>query len=196
MASQSLSVFSFDSFPVRTVIVNDEPWFVASDVARALSYSHVPHMPRFLDDDEKGVHVLDTLGGKQDVTIINESGLYSLILRSRQPEAKRFKRWVTHEVLPAIRRTGQYSAADSAFSDDELSSLFVVLGAAIHGYEEWRKMREGLRVLKVPGFGNVNEHLMVAQFYAQSLLKRHRGEFIAARRRQGITNDSPAAQQH
>ncbi|MFC3530928.1 BRO family protein [Vogesella facilis] len=123
MAAQTLSigasapaVFSFDSFDVRTLDRDGEVWFVASDVAAALDYTHVPHMTRNLDDDEKGVHIVDTLGGKQELTIINESGLYSAILKSRKPEAKRFKRWVTHEVLPSLRKSGSYALPSIAAS--------------------------------------------------------------------------------
>lgn len=96
------------SFTVRTLLRDGEPWFVATDVCAALGYSHTPHAMRMLDDDEKGVRIVDTLGGEQTLNTVNESGLYSLILGSRKPEAKRFKRWVTSEVLPAIRKTGGY----------------------------------------------------------------------------------------
>ncbi|WP_051189900.1 BRO-N domain-containing protein [Laribacter hongkongensis] len=104
------AVFSFDTHAVRAINRDGEVWFVATDVATALEYSHTPHMLRHLDDDEKGVHIVDTLGGPQDVATISESGLYSAILKSRKPEAKRFKKWVTAEVLPAIRKTGSYAA--------------------------------------------------------------------------------------
>ena len=83
-----------------------EPWFVAADVCRALGLGNSSKAIMPLDDDEKGITISDTLGGKQEMTTINEPGLYSLILRSRKPEAKAFKRWITHEVIPAIRKTG------------------------------------------------------------------------------------------
>lgn len=104
------SVFSFTETAVLRVITDEhgELWFVATDVAAALEYGHAPHMTRTLDDDEKGVRIVDTLGGEQEVSVISESGLYSAILRSRKPEAKRFKKWVTSEVLPTIRKTGRY----------------------------------------------------------------------------------------
>ena len=85
-----------------------EPWFVAADVCRALGLGNSSKAIMPLDDDEKGITISDTLGGKQEMTTINEPGLYSLILRSRKPEAKAFKRWITHEVIPAIRKTGGY----------------------------------------------------------------------------------------
>ncbi len=93
---------------VRVIVIDGDPWFVATDVAAALDYRNAPDMTRFLDDDEKGTHILRTLGGNQEVTIINESGLYAAILKSRKPEAKKFKKWVTSEVLPSIRKTGNY----------------------------------------------------------------------------------------
>ena len=105
------AIFNFHAHAVRILDKDGELWFVASDVASALEYSHTPHMLRHLDDDEKGVQIVDTLGGAQEVSTISESGLYSAILRSRKPEAKRFKKWVTSEVLPAIRKTGTYSTS-------------------------------------------------------------------------------------
>ncbi|MEM9424798.1 MAG: Bro-N domain-containing protein, partial [Spirochaetota bacterium] len=93
---------------VRELEKDGEPWFVAKDVAEILGYSDTQAMTRSLDEDEKGVQTLHTLGGNQELTLISESGLYSAILRSTKPEAKAFKRWVTHEVLPSIRREGRY----------------------------------------------------------------------------------------
>ena len=102
--------FNFVTHSVRVVMREDEPWFVAVDVCRVLEYVNVPQAVGKLDDDEKGIYSIDTLGGQQEMLIINESGLYSLILTSRKPEAKKFKKWVTSEVLPAIRKTGRYEA--------------------------------------------------------------------------------------
>ncbi|MCM0622599.1 BRO family protein [Nocardioides bruguierae] len=100
--------YSFNGHPIRMVIVNGDPWFVAGDAASVLDYREAYHLTRGLDDDEKGPHVVSTPGGDQTVTIINEAGLYSAIIRSRAPRVRDFKRWVTHEVLPSIRRTGSY----------------------------------------------------------------------------------------
>jgi|GEM_PF-786402 len=100
--------FAFDDKPVRVVLVEGEPWWVAHDLAAALEYGVASAMTRHLDDDEKGVSTVHTLGGEQDMLIINESGLYSAILRSRKASAKRFKKWVRAEVLPSIRRYGSY----------------------------------------------------------------------------------------
>lgn len=93
---------------IRTFTIDGEPWFVAADVCRALEIGNPSMTVERLDDDEKGISTIDTLGGKQRMTIINEPGLYSLVLSSRKPEAKAFKRWITHEVIPAIRKYGGY----------------------------------------------------------------------------------------
>ena len=102
-------LISFDSpefGKVRSLLLDGEPWFVASDVCAAIEVDRTA--VRRLDDDEKGVHLMHTPGGEQRLGIINEFGLYSLILSSRKPEAKAFKRWITHEVIPSIRKHGAY----------------------------------------------------------------------------------------
>lgn len=103
-------LFEFESKPVRSLLIGDEPWFVAADVCAVLGTRNSRDALARLDSDEKGVAITDTLGGPQEMSVINESGLYSLTLTSRKPEAKRFKKWVTSEVLPSIRKTGRYEA--------------------------------------------------------------------------------------
>ena len=104
-----LMIFENDAFgKVRTLNLNGEPWFVAADVCKALELGNPSMTVERLDDDEKGISTIDTLGGKQRMAIINEPGLYSLVITSRKPEAKAFKRWITHEVIPAIRKHGMY----------------------------------------------------------------------------------------
>ncbi len=105
----ALHVFTYQDNEVRHFLKDGEPWWVASDVCKILEHSDVSMAVRRLDEDEKGTNSVCTLGGKQSVLCINEPGLYTLILTSRKPEAKAFKRWVTHEVLPALRKTGSYS---------------------------------------------------------------------------------------
>ena len=105
--------FAFDDKPVRVVLVDGEPWWVASDISQALEYRIAGDMTRNLDADEAGTHIVRTssangVSQSREMTIINESGLYSAILRSRKASAKRFKKWVTAEVLPSIRRYGSY----------------------------------------------------------------------------------------
>lgn len=105
-----LQVFNNAMFGnVRIILQGNEPWFVAKDVCDCLDLSNSRKALSRLEDDEKGVTSSDTLGGKQEMATVNEYGLYSLVLSSRKPEAKEFKRWITHDVLPALRRTGSYS---------------------------------------------------------------------------------------
>ena len=105
-----LQVFRNQEFgSVRTLVINNEPWFVGKDVARALGYADTKKaVQRHVDDEDKGRDETPTPGGTQNMVIINESGLYSLVLSSKLPSAKKFKRWVTSEVLPALRKTGNY----------------------------------------------------------------------------------------
>lgn len=106
---EGIKIFERQEFgQVRVVDVNGEPWFVARDVCECLELTNTSQTLSYLDDDEKGITTNDTPGGQQEMSIVSEAGLYSLILRSRKPEAKAFKRWITHEVLPAIRKTGGY----------------------------------------------------------------------------------------
>lgn len=116
----ALTVFNYANTQVRTVVLDGAPWFVAADVCAVLAIANGRDAINSLDEDEKGVATTDTPGGPQRMATINEPGLYSLILRSRKPEAKAFKRWVTHEVLPAIRKTGRYEvepAVPRSFAD-------------------------------------------------------------------------------
>lgn len=116
-----VTIFRKDEFgAVRAVTLEGEPWFVAADVCRALGIGNSRDATARLDDDEKGVVSTDTLGGKQELTIVNEPGLYALVLSSRKPEAKAFKRWITHEVIPSIRKTGGYIAGQETMDDDQL----------------------------------------------------------------------------
>lgn len=100
---------------IRTIIKGDgSVWFVAKDVCDTLEYTRTRNALRILDDDEKGAQNMSTPGGSQEVSIISESGLYTLVLRSNKPEAKKFRKWVTSEVLPQIRRTGAYQVTENA----------------------------------------------------------------------------------
>ena len=106
-----IQIFKNDEFgQVRTTTINGEPWFVGKDVADILGYSNPRDaISKHVDDEDKGVANCDTLGGRQTLSIINESGLYALIIGSKLPTAKKFKRWVTSDVLPSIRKTGSYT---------------------------------------------------------------------------------------
>lgn len=114
-----VQIFQNDEFgEIRTLNKNGEPWFAGKDVAKALGYKYPANaIQRLVDDDDKGVDVLPTPSNEQKMTIINESGLYSLILSSKLPTAKKFKRWVTGEVLPAIRKSGKYELVPVTVED-------------------------------------------------------------------------------
>lgn len=112
---------------VRALEKDGEPWFVLTDVCRVLEIANNRNIAARLDDDEKGVQLVDTLGGPQEMTIVSEAGLYKVILRSDKPKAKPFMRWVTHDVLPSIRKHGGYIMGQESLSDDELlARAFVV----------------------------------------------------------------------
>lgn len=114
-----LQVFKNQEFgSVRTLVINNEPWFVGRDVAEVLGYKNTSKaLSDHVDSEDKGVTKCYTLGGTQNMAIINESGLYSLVLSSKLPSAKKFKRWVTSEVLPALRKTGQYQVKELSGSE-------------------------------------------------------------------------------
>ena len=113
MTDSMIKVFESNEFgTVRTTIIDGEPWFVAADVCKALEINDTHVAMRKLDDDEKDRCLIPTLGGEQNMSVVNEPGLYSLVLTSRKPEAKAFKRWITHEVIPDIRKHGMYMTQD------------------------------------------------------------------------------------
>lgn len=121
----NIQVFNNEEFgEVRTVMVSDEPWFVAADVCKALELSNPTVAVSRLDEDERAKF---NLGRQGEGTIVNEAGLYSLILGSRKPEAKVFKRWITHDVIPAIRKTGGYIQGEESMSDDDLIARALVM---------------------------------------------------------------------
>ncbi|MDE8291192.1 phage antirepressor [Erysipelothrix rhusiopathiae] len=124
-----LQVFKNVEFgSVRTTTIGGQPYFVGKDVADILGYANTRKaLIDHVDEEDKGVTKCDTLGGKQDLTIINESGLYSLILSNKMPNAKKFKRWVTSEVLPAIRKHGLYATDDLIANPDLAIAAFTAL---------------------------------------------------------------------
>jgi anti-repressor protein len=129
--SQAVAPFTFPDTgaDVRTAMIDGEPWFVAADVCAALAIGNHSQATSYLDDDERGVISSETPGGVQSISVVNEPGLYSLILRSRKPEAKAFKRWITHDVLPAIRKTGTYAV-------EQVRALPQTFGEALRAYAD------------------------------------------------------------
>lgn len=136
-----LQIFNNDEFgTVRAVEVNGEPYFVGKDVAEILGYSNSRKaISDHVDEEDKGVTKCDTLGGVQELTVINESGLYSLILRSQLPSAHKFKRWVTSEVLPTIRKHGVYAVEDLINNPDALITALTAL-------KQEREQRKALQI--------------------------------------------------
>ena len=116
MNENEVQVWNYESSEIRTVQINGEPWFVLSDVCKVLELSSPHKVAERLDGDEKGRNQIPTLGGVQEMAVVNESGLYTVILRSDKPQAKPFRKWVTSEVLPSIRKHGSYSV-QSQFAD-------------------------------------------------------------------------------
>lgn len=138
MNTTDISIFRREGVDLRVIVIDDEPWFVASDVASALGYREARDLTRNLDDDEKGPHILRTPGGEQTVSIISEAGLFSAVLRARVPQAKAFKRWVTHEVLPSIRKTGAYAVEQQRALPHDFASALRELLAEVEAHEETR----------------------------------------------------------
>lgn len=117
-------VFNYEATEVRTFLVDGQPWFVAKDICNILDIKNATDSLKNLDqDDLDTTEVIDSLGRPQITNIVNESGLYQLIFQSRKPEAKNFKRWVTHEVLPSIRKTGTYSVENIFENPDALMQI-------------------------------------------------------------------------
>lgn len=144
-----LQNFTFDGSTVRTIMINSEPYFVGKDVAQVLGYSNtrkalIDHVDS--DDKTDGVPIRDSIGREQRPTLINESGIYSLIIGSKLPTAKRFKRWVTSEVLPAIRKHGAY-AVDELLDDPDLA---IKAFTALKEEREKRKALEAQNAVMIP----------------------------------------------
>jgi len=130
MSAVALQSFGFGDQLVRVFDRDGTAWFVANDVCASLEIENPRNAMARLEDDEKGVHTMDTLGGAQQMTIISESGVYALIFTSRKSAAKRFRKWVTQEVLPAIRETGRYEVPPPAANEDRVLDMQGVLGTS------------------------------------------------------------------
>ncbi|HEM3886011.1 TPA: phage antirepressor KilAC domain-containing protein, partial [Streptococcus suis] len=147
-----LQIFKNEQFgEVQLVEINNEPWFIGKEIAEILGYKNSRDaLSKHVDEEDKGVAKRDTLGGSQDQVIINESGLYSLILKSKLPQAKQFKRWVTSEVLPAIRKHGGY------LTDNKLEEALLNPDTLISLATQLKEEREARKQLQV-----ANSQLMV-----------------------------------
>lgn len=119
---ENLQIFNNEEFgQIRTMVIDGEPWFVGKDVAEALGYERPTDTVRKrVDDEDRGISKMETPSGKQEMTIINESGIYTLVLGSKLESAKRFKRWVTSEVLPSIRKNGGYITGQENMTPEQI----------------------------------------------------------------------------
>ena len=159
--SKEIQIFKNDEFgQVRGVLINGEPYLIGKDVAEKLGYKNTSDaLKKHVDDEDKGVAKCDTLGGIQEMTVINESGLYSLILSSKLPNAKKFKRWVTSEVLPQIRKTGSYQIPKMS---KELQAIFMIDGKTEELKNEINGVKKDLEDFKdnAPLFNSECDELM------------------------------------
>lgn len=158
---------------VRVVMQENKPWFVAKDVCDVLEISKYRDALTRLDDDERGSVEVDTLGGKQNMASVNEYGLYSLVLGSRKPEAKEFKRWITHEVLPSIRNTGLYNTCT------ELSpQLQLLINMELQQKEQERQLNE-MKSMQEKQREELHEIREVAAWNPGTEWRKHANKLIA-----------------
>ena len=134
---------------VRMQMIKDEPWFAAKDVCELLGLDNSRQAVSRLDDDEKGVINSDTLGGKQELTFVNESGMYALIFQSRKPQARSFRKWVTGEVLPSLRKYGYYVAPGAQLTDEQREELERVMMGRMRRY---LSRRDYIQVARSTGY--------------------------------------------
>lgn len=161
---------------VRTVLIDDEPYFVGKDVTDILGYGNSRQaLTTNVDDEDKEVHSVDTLGGTQKMTVINESGLYSLILGSKLPTAKKFKKWVTSEVLPSIRKTGSYTTSQMSAMEmiAELANNAVKVEKTLNDYNT--------RLDELEKKSNVNFQHVVNEALTYATLSYEHQKYIKAK---------------
>lgn len=207
--SNSLQLFQNAGFKIRVVMRDGEPWFVAKDVCTCLEIANVSDACSRLDEDERGIVSTDTPSGKQEMLVVSEPGLYSLIGSSKKQEAKAFKRWVNHEVLPSIRKTGSYSVTQPqpqialptnylealkalVASEEAKLALQAELTSEKEAHEKDNEdFRNGLEILNAQKaqIGSQREATAMAtassarahQHFAEKVLETHAGELIALR---------------
>ena len=145
--NQLQKVFNYQGNQLRTVVIDNEPWFVAKDVCEILNHSnHKVAISRLDEDEVSKVYLTDSLGRKQQTNVVNEAGLYSLILTSNKPEAKQFKRWITHEVIPSIRKHGAYMTPETI--EKVLSDPDTIIKLATTLKEERQKRLEAEKIIE------------------------------------------------
>jgi len=160
----NLTSFKFKNNSVRTTEKDGLIWFVASDIAKALKYRTANDLTRVLDDDERDTHIMRTQSGKQEMLIINESGMYHSIIKSRKPAAKLFRKWVTSEVLPSIRRTGKYEMPRPSYLDEIYTLLCEKFPNGIDRPYAWGRFNKHFRIssyknLPIERFNEAKEYI-------------------------------------
>lgn len=140
--TNEMTIFNYGMNEVRTIVKDGAPWFVAKDVADVLEIQNIRQVLGKLDEDEKDVCNVYTLGGEQNATVISEAGLYSIVLTSRKPEAKAFKRWITHEVIPSIRKHGAYMTPDTIEKTLTNPDFIIQLATKLKEEQEARLLAE------------------------------------------------------
>ena len=186
--------FSHQTFgTIRSCMKDGQPWFVAADVCKALNLPDTHKAVERLDLDEKGRNSIPTPGGSQTMTIVSEPGLYALVLGSRKPEAKAFRRWITHEVIPAIRKTGGYVADSDAFiqsylpfADESIKDLFRATLAVID-QQNRRIQQDAPKVLFANSVSSSDDDISVGEM--AKILSQHGVEFGRNRLFQQLRQD-------
>ena len=139
----AMQIFEYQGNEVRTIQHGDEVWWVLKDVCRVLSLSTPHKVAERLEEDERNlIPLIDSMGRTQKNTIVNEPGLYSVILRSDKPEAKTFKRWVTHEVLPSIRKTGAYNVGQELTDEEKMAHGLIAANAILQRQLKKKAMKD------------------------------------------------------
>lgn len=182
--SNKLGLISHPEFgQVRNVMIKGEPWFVAKDVCDVLELTNSRKSLTSLDEDEKGVTNCYTLGGVQEMAIINESGMYSLIFQSRKPEARKFRKWVTSEVLPAIRRQGYYVDPSAQLSRAEVRKLENIMRKGMLSYimqkDIWdchNKLRVSENTIRAVINGGVYNNAVMLDLQERAMINKERYE--------------------
>ncbi|WP_018124953.1 BRO-N domain-containing protein [Desulfovibrio oxyclinae] len=174
----SVIPFDFDGSAVRVVMREDEPWFISRDVCNVLGLDRTA--TRRLEEDEKGVQEAHTLGGVQQVSVLSESGLYALIFTSRKPEARRFRKWVTSEVLPAIRKHGRYESCGTTGLPGDVPDFSLRLKPALRA----QAMHTAVQTARLDGGSEQDVKRLYAEFC---------GLFAARPQKTGAALSDPAA---
>lgn len=146
---ENVQIFNFNGSQVRTVLIDSKPYFVGKDITKVLGYKNFRDaLTRYVPDRFKGVEKLDTLGGKQEMTVVSEPGMYKLVFKSHAPNAEKFTDWVASEVLPSIRKTGSYQGSDTSLPVSPLDKLKLVMQSTIQIGDELKKTQKDVKYLK------------------------------------------------